>query len=169
MLPEEVRCNTKVCIFGESALPETFMGVELVFLGAISDPVRLCHEHHAADVFALPSRQDNAPQVKFEAFMSGLPVLAFHRTGCAEYIETKKNGWVAPDGDLKSYAEGLEYYYRLFKSGALEAVRPQIAAEARANFSEEAIVRQMCDVYSRRLKGDATAVVEAVGSVSEAK
>lgn len=148
LLPEEVRGDTRVCIFGESAAPETFMGVELAFLGAINDPVRLCREYHAADVFALPSRQDNAPQVKFEAFMSGLPVLAFQRTGCAEYIEPPKNGWVAPDGDLKSYAEGLVHFYRLFKNGALDDLRPKISAEARATFSEEAIVRQMREVYA---------------------
>lgn len=168
LLPEEIRKNTKVCIFGESATQEIFNGVEIVFLGAINDPCRLCREHHAADVFALPSRQDNAPQVKFEAFMSGLPVLAFQRTGCAEYIETKKNGWVAPDGDLKSYAEGLEYYYRLFKRGVLEAIRPQIAAEARANFSEEAIVRQMCEIYLRQLKGAVTSAA-AVGAIRDVK
>ena len=151
LLPEDIRIGTRVCIFGESAKTETFMGIELEFLGAIDDPVRLCREYHASDVFALPSRQDNAPQVKFEAFMSGLPVLAFQRTGCAEYIEPKKNGWIAPDGDMKNYAEGLEYFYRLFKCGELETMRPGIAAEARANFSEEAIVRQMVGVYSQRL------------------
>ena len=147
LLPEDVRLNTKVRIFGESAAPENFKGVELEFLGAIREPERLCKEHHGADVFALPSRQDNAPQVKFEAFMTGLPVLAFQRTGCAEYIDHKENGWVAPDGDLKSYAEGLEYFYRLFMSGELDALRPRIAAKANELFAEEAIVRQMCGVY----------------------
>ena len=148
LLPEDVRIDTRVCVFGESAETENLMGIELVFLGAINDPVRLCREYHAADVFALPSRQDNAPQVKFEAFMSGLPVLAFQRTGCAEYIEPRKNGWIAPDGDLKNYAEGLEHFYRLFKNGTLDDLRPGIAAEARAAFSEEAIVRQMREVYA---------------------
>lgn len=151
-LPEAMRGNSRVCIFGESAEPYDINGIEVVFLGEIKDPAMLCRAHHAADVFAMPSRQDNAPQVKFEALMSGLPVLAFQRTGCAEYIETMKNGWVAPDGDLKSYAEGLEYFYRLFNSGELEAIRPQIAADARANFAEEVIVRRMVDVYSRRLR-----------------
>lgn len=152
LLPNEMKICAKVCVFGESAETETVNGVEVEFLGAIKDPMKLCQVYHSADVFALPSRQDNAPQVKFEALMTGLPVLAFQRTGCAEYIETKKNGWVAPDGDLKSYAEGLEYFYRLFKSGELEAMRSQIAAEARVSFSEEAIVRQVVDVYSRRLQ-----------------
>ena len=147
LLPEAIRKNTKVCIFGESAEPYEIDGIEVVFLGEIKAPGILCREHHAADVFAMPSRQDNAPQVKFEALMSGLPVLAFQRTGCAEYIGTRKNGWVAPDGDLKSYAEGLEYFYRMFKTGELDALRSKIAAKAKELFAEEAIVRQMCDVY----------------------
>ena len=149
LLPNEMKMCAKVCVFGESAETETVNGVEVEFLGAINVPQRLCRVYHSADVFALPSRQDNAPQVKFEALMTGLPVLAFQRAGCAEYIETKKNGWIASDGDLKSYAEGLEYFYRLFKSGELEAMRSQIAAEARVAFSEAAIVAQVVDVYSR--------------------
>ena len=147
LLPEEVRRNTIVRIFGESSAPENYKGVELEFLGAIREPEKLCKEHHGADVFAMPSRQDNAPQVKFEALVTGLPVLAFQRTGCAEYIDHKINGWVAPDGDLKSYAEGLEYFYRMFKTGELDALRSEIAAKAKELFAEEAIVRQMCDVY----------------------
>ena len=147
LLSEEMRHNTKVRIFGESAAPENYKGVELEFIGAIREPERLCREHHVADVFALPSRQDNAPQVKFEALMTGLPVLSFQRTGCAEFIDHKVNGWVAPDGDLKSYAEGIECFYRMFKSGELDALRPRIAAKAKELFAEEAIVRQMCGVY----------------------
>ncbi len=54
---------------------------------------------------------------------------------------------VAPDGDLKGYAEGLECYYRLFKSGAIETIRSKIAIEAKAAFSKETIVCQVCDVY----------------------
>ena len=149
LLPADIKENIKVCVFGECAEPYNIDGIEVVFLGEINVPAMLRLEHHAADVFAMPSRQDNAPQVKFEALMSGLPVLAFKRTGCAEYVETKKNGWVAPDGDLKGYAEGLEYFYRLFKSGELEAMRSQIAAEARVAFSEAAIVAQVVDVYLR--------------------
>lgn len=147
LLPQEIRANTKVCIFGEDAEPGSIDGIELQFLGAIQEPGRLRAIHHTADVFAMPSRQDNAPQVKFEALMSGLPVLAFQRTGCAEYIESRQNGWIAPDGDLQNYADGLAYFYHLFKSGKLESMRPGIAKNASSMFSEKVIIDKMIEVY----------------------
>ena len=147
LLPKEIKEDTKVCVFGEDGAPSSIDEVELVFLGAIKEPVRLKAIHHATDVFAMPSRQDNAPQVKFEALMSGLPVLAFRRTGCAEYISHKQNGWVSPDGDLQDYSNGIAFFYHLYKSGELDALRGEIAEKAKAVFNETVIVNQMIKVY----------------------
>ena len=108
--------------------------------------------HHTADALALPSRQDNAPQVKFEALLDGLPVLAFRRTGCAEFIRSEENGWVSPDGDIVDYAKGIEFFYRKWQCGELNALRPQIAEEAKRAFDEDEIVKQMISVYTSVLK-----------------
>lgn len=147
LLPQAIKMNTKVCVFGEDGEDSSVDGIELQFLGAIKEPARLRAIHHTADIFAMPSRQDNAPQVKFEALMSGLPVLAFQRTGCAEHIEHMKNGWISPDGDLQSYAEGIAFFYSLFESGELDRRKTAIANKAKALFDEKVVVRQMIDLY----------------------
>lgn len=152
LLPEELRRETRVDVFGESAADYKIDGVQVRFLGSIKDPAKLRALHHAADVLALPSRQDNAPQVKFEALLDGLPVLAFQRTGCAEYIRHRENGWVSPDGDIADYAKGIESFYRMWQRGELNARRPQIAAEAQMAFDEGEIVKQMISVYTSVLK-----------------
>ena len=152
LLPAEVRHETVVEVFGESAAEYAVDGIEIRFVGAIADPEKLRALHHAAEVLALPSRQDNAPQVKFEALLDGLPVLAFARTGCAEFIRHEENGWIAPDGDLAAYAQGIEFFFRKWQCGELDALRPRIAAEARAAFDEGKIVRQMISVYTSVLK-----------------
>ena len=154
LLPDEVKTNMTVNIFGESAADCEINGVRVHFLGSIKDPAILRDAHHAADVLALPSRQDNAPQVKFEALLDGLPVLAFERTGCAEYIRHKENGWVSPDGDIADYARGIEFFYRMWKRGELESVRGKIAAAAKVEFAEAEIVRKMIAVYERCLSSD---------------
>jgi len=148
LLPEKVRRETVVEVFGERAADYEIDGVEVRFLGPINDPAKLRALHHAADIFALPSRQDNAPQVKFEALLDGLPVIAFQRTGCAEFLETKKNGWVAPDGDLADYAKGIEYFFGLWQRGEMEPMRPRIAAEAADVFTENRILAEMRAVYA---------------------
>ena len=154
LLPEEVKANMAVNIFGENAADCEVNGVYVHFLGAIRDPTLLRNEHHRADVLALPSRQDNAPQVKFEALLDGLPVLAFGRTGCAEFIRHKENGWVSSDGDIADYAKGIEFFYRMWQRGELEPIRGKIAEAAKAEFSETEIVRQMISAYERCLSSE---------------
>lgn len=152
LLPEDVRKNTRISVFGESAADDEIDGVEVRFLGTIGDPEKLRAAHHAADLLALPSRQDNAPQVKFEALLDGLPVAAFRRTGCAEFIRHEESGWIAPDGDIADYAKGVEFFFRKWQSGELKALRRQIAAAAKEQFAEQAIVDQMLSVYASVLK-----------------
>ena len=152
LLPEDVRKNTRISVFGESAADDEIDGVEVRFLGTIGDPEKLRAAHHAADLLALPSRQDNAPQVKFEALLDGLPVAAFRRTGCAEFIRHEESGWIAPDGDIADYAKGIEFFFRKWQSGELKALRRQIAAAAKEQFAEQAIVDQMLSVYASVLK-----------------
>ena len=147
LLPEEVKRNTVVNVFGESAEDCKAGGVDVHFLGKIENGPALVAEHHRADILALPSRQDNAPQVKFEALLDGLPVIAFDRTGCAECIQHGENGWIAGDGDIQGFADGLRHYHGLFKTARLEALRPGIAAEATRRFSNEPILRQTLNVY----------------------
>ena len=152
LLPDEVKERTVVKVFGESAADCEVNGVKVTFLGAISDPEALRDIHHQSDVLALPSRQDNAPQVKFEALLDGLPVLAFQRTGCAEFIRHEENGWIAPDGDIAAYAKGIDFFFRKWQRGELGALRPQIAAEAQTVFDEGGIVKQVISVYTSVLK-----------------
>ena len=151
LLPTEVRASTEVVVFGEYAEPYLVDEVSVRFVGAIRDPQELRRLHHESDVLALPSRQDNAPQVKFEALLDGLPVLAFERTGCAEYIRHRVNGWVAAAGDIADYANGIEFFCRLWQRGELEPIRGKIAEAAKAEFSEDAILRKMIAVYERGL------------------
>jgi len=149
LLPEEVRRRTVARVFGESAAEYEIEGVEVKFEGKIGDPEKMRALHHSADMLALPSRQDNAPQVKFEALLDGLPVVAFQRTGCAEFLVAKENGWIAPDGDVADYAKGIEYFFGLWERGELGALRPKIAEGAAEMFAEEKILSAMKDVYSR--------------------
>ena len=158
LLPEAVKRNTVVNVFGESAEDGKAGGVDVHFLGKIANGPDLVAEHHKADVLAFPSRQETAGQVKVEALLDGLPVLAFDRTACADGVQSGENGWVAADGNIPAFAAGLRHYYDLFVSGRLEELRPRIAADAVNRFSNEAVLRQMRTAYSMATK---SAVIES--------
>lgn len=149
LLPKEVKAKSEVFVFGESAEVTEVGGVKVRFLGAINDPKELREIHHAADVFAFPSKHETQGMVKIEALLDGLPVLAFKRTGCAETIEHKVNGWIAPDGDIAKYAKGIEHYFNLWQRGELDDIRSSIAERARAVFAEDDILRKTLAVYEK--------------------
>lgn len=165
LLPEEVKHNTVVNVFGESAEDCKAGGIDVHFLGKLENGPALVAEHHKADVLALPSMQDNAPQVKFEALLDGLPVLAFDRTGCAEAIRHGQNGWIAKDGDHRHFAEGIEHFHALFESGRLQPLHSRIASDARADFSKEIFLEKVSELYKTTLLGSITTAQSQASSI----
>lgn len=147
LLPPEVKVNSLVEVFGESAEEREEQGVLVRFLGSIREPERLKSIYHSADILALPSLLDNAPQVKFEALACGLPVVAFARTGCAEGIVHTGNGWIAEDGDIAAYAKGICHYFHRWKRGESDGLREVIARQAALVQQTRTIVEETLEAY----------------------
>lgn len=78
-------------------------------MGYVSDPSRLSLIYAAADVFAFPSREDNAPQTVPEALLSGTPVLAFPVGNVPELVTHLETGFIARYEDAAHFAEGLAW------------------------------------------------------------
>lgn len=111
LLPDEFKAKMELRIFGEgsSGAPEETAGVRTVLLGRIDNPEKLKKEYCEASCFAFPSTNETMGMTKLEALACGCPVVAFNRTACAEGIEHLKTGYVARDGDLADFAEGLKW------------------------------------------------------------
>ena len=74
--------------------------------------------------------------------------VAFSRTACAEGIEHRVTGWIAPNGDFAAYAEGLSHYFAAWKSGVNSAFRTSIAVSTADRYQTDALVKEICRVYS---------------------
>ena len=111
LLPDALKAKIELRIFGEGipGTREGTAGVRTVLLGRIDDPEKLREEYCAASCFAFPSTSETMGMTKLEALACGCPVVAFNRTACAEGIEHLKTGYVARDGDLADFAEGLKW------------------------------------------------------------
>jgi len=151
LLPDAVRRQVEIHVFGEKAEPRSLEDMPMILHGVIRDPNVMVDLYHSCDVFALPSKEDNAPSTKFEALLCGLPVLAFKRTGCAEWIEHQKNGWVAADGDLAAYAAGFQWYYEMWKSGGID--HATIAKRATRAFGSAKTIEALVKVYKEKVEG----------------
>ena len=147
MLPTKVRENCELHILGENDKDGNIEGMATHFLGKVTSSKRMVAIYRSADVFAFPSRQETQGMMKIEALLCGTPVVAFNRSACAEGIVVGENGFVADDGDIQGFVEGIMMYYSLFKRGTLPQITMQIAKKARAHYSDDVLITRICEVY----------------------
>jgi glycosyltransferase involved in cell wall biosynthesis len=118
--------------------------------GRIQDPGQLAELYSAADLFILPSREDNFPNVMLEALACGTPVLSFADGGMADIIRTGSNGILLDEISPRSLLNGLEVFF----SGKYEFGRDAIRSFAMDNFSLERQADRYRSLYESILKNN---------------
>lgn len=113
-------------------------------LGKIFDLQQIVSVYAAADVFVIPSIQENLPNTIMEAMACGTPVVGFEVGGIPEMIEHRKNGFLVKYKSTQNFAEGINWV--LF-----EANHAELSKNARQkvleNYSEKVVVEQYLEVY----------------------
>lgn len=92
--------------FGSSSLE---LNVPTHNVGFVTEEEKLSLVYAAADVFAFPSREDNAPLTVVESMLSGTPVVSFAVGNVPELLEHKVNGYIAAYADAEDFAAGLAW------------------------------------------------------------
>lgn len=115
------------------------------FPGLIMDPTMLQKYYSAADVYVLPSRQDNLPNVMLEALVSGCPVVAFNTGGMKECINST-------NGKLFTDFETTKLQKAILESLESEFNRTKIASDASAQFNVNSITEKYFNLYNNILK-----------------
>lgn len=141
LIPPEMVASFRVNVFGEEASSCFVNGIEVSFLGKLTSTEEVVAAYHGADLFAFPSRQETQGQTKIEAMACGLPVVAFERTACAEGIIHKETGWIAPDGDIPAFRDGLLWWHERSRSQDWMQVRQKISETSRKVYSRAAIIQ----------------------------
>lgn len=78
-------------------------------IGTIKNDKLLNLYYSAADLFILPSRQDNLPGTGIEAQASGTPVVAFNTGGMPDIVDHRKTGALAKAFDVESLAKEIKW------------------------------------------------------------
>jgi glycosyltransferase involved in cell wall biosynthesis len=76
-------------------------------LGPLQDVESLRSAYSAADIFAIPSLQDNLPNTILESMACGTPVAGFDAGGMGEAIVDGQTGLLAATGDATAFAANL--------------------------------------------------------------
>jgi glycosyltransferase involved in cell wall biosynthesis len=80
--------------------PEIETSLPHLHLGHIADDRLLSLVYNAADIYVIPSLQDNQPNTVLEAMACGTPVIGFDVGGIPDMVRPGKTGRLAPVGDI---------------------------------------------------------------------
>jgi len=121
-------------IGGKSELEETKFVMEL---GKIQDERLMAMAYSAADLFIIPSLEDNLPNTMLESLCCGTPVLGFPTGGILETIEDGINGLLCDEISIQALRNSLVK----FLSKEFQFDRLFISTKAQEKFSIE---KQAC-------------------------
>jgi len=107
--------------FGEcpEALTTEF-GESWVNLGAVYNMYEQAKIYSAADVFVLPSREDNLPNTMLESLACGTPVISFRTGGMPDMVRQGRTGYLADPFEIEGLVQGLRWALHVDHEKALE-------------------------------------------------
>lgn len=126
-----------VVTIGKGEIPAV-AGLKIIPLGEITTVHEMAKFHALADVFVLPSREDNLPNVMLEAFACGTPVIGFPVGGIAEHVKLDLTGVLAEEVSGLALAKAIQLFY-----------------ETKANYETQAIRKYAEDNFSLKKQADA--------------
>ena len=118
-------------------------------LGYLSDAQEMALVYNCADLFAIPSLEDNLPNTIMEAMACGTPCVGFQTGGIPEMIDHVQNGYVAHYQDAKDLAKGIQW---VINHPDPEALRQACVEKVRTHYAEEVVAQQYIKLYEQLLK-----------------
>ncbi|MFP4088305.1 MAG: glycosyltransferase [Desulfobacteraceae bacterium] len=99
--------NLRLICFGRPNDEIASLGIPVDALGYLDSEERIRDVYAAADIFVLPSLEDNLPNTILEAMSCGTPVVAFETGGIPEMVKDGVTGRLVPLGDSESLGQAL--------------------------------------------------------------
>ncbi|WP_020561486.1 glycosyltransferase family 4 protein [Methylosarcina fibrata] len=87
--------------------PQVDFGMEHLHLGLIDNDLVLSQIYNAADVFVIPSFQDNLPNTLMEAMACGTPSVGFDAGGIPDLIRPGKTGFLIKNFDIEAMRNAI--------------------------------------------------------------
>ncbi|MCS7029369.1 MAG: glycosyltransferase [Bacteroidia bacterium] len=137
--------NICLCVIGSKMQPEKCKN--LIALGKIFDERLMAVAYSAADVFVIPSLEDNLPNTMIEALLCGTPVIGFPTGGIKETIQDEINGYLCNEISVAALVYNLEKFMHNIDGFNRHA----IAKEAQKKYSLEIQAKAYIALYNHIL------------------
>jgi len=140
----------EVVIFGKNkTLDITQLPFKTRAFSVITSQRELAELYSLADVFVLPSVEDNLPNTVMESMACGTPVVAFDVGGIPEMIDHQQNGYLAKFKSGADMAKGIfEMLYAEDRALYGKNAREKVLNE----YNDAKVAQQYMDVYRSVLK-----------------
>jgi glycosyltransferase involved in cell wall biosynthesis len=126
------------------------------YVGSITNELDMARLYAAADVFVLPSREDNLPNVMLESLLCGTPVIGTPVGGIKEVVHNGVNGYLSKDVSVKALYEAIQ----LFLDTRRKFNRNAIRKNAMELFDVTRQAEEYISLYESILKDNKNSVIE---------
>lgn len=130
----------RLLVAGKTTLP-TSLPYQAHFLGTLN-AVEMRAAYQAADVFVIPSLEENLPNTILESLAAGTPVVGFDAGGIPEMVINGKSGYLAKTGDANGLGEAI--------INAFATDWPSAFDEILARFSEQAVAAEYNKIMTQK-------------------
>lgn len=135
-----------LCAIGDrSNIENTYKNI--VEFGFIQDERLMSILYGAADVFVIPSLEDNLPNTVIESLCCGTPVIGFDIGGIPDMITDGKNGYLCPEISVDS----LQKTIHKFLNNPAIFDRDSISKEATEKYALQKQAKSYIDLYKKIL------------------
>ena len=133
--------NVFLCAIGRTEIKEKLKDV--LYLGEIKDEKMMSLAYTSADLFVIPSLEDNFPNTVIESLCCGTPVAGFSIGGLPEIIQNGFNGFLSEE-------IGVESLFRLIQQSLNFAFdRKEIAEAAITKYNSANQAKNYIEIYNR--------------------
>lgn len=134
-LSQTVGCDRfELAIFGADQPQNSLdLGFKTHYLGSFRDDLSLAIAYSAADVFVLPSVQENLANTILEAMSCGIPCVTFQIGGMPDMIEHQTSGYLAHPYKIEDLAQGI--YWVLDNAERLDKLKWAARARVEQDFT----------------------------------
>ena len=142
--PESIQ-SMEVLVIGKSKIDlSRSFPYKINQLGVVSSSQQMALAYSAANLFVLPSIEDNLPNMIMESMACATPVVAFNTGGIPEMIDHKLNGFLAEYKNEKSLSEGIQF---ILSSAKYLELSLNSRTKIVQNYKEEVVAQKYNDLY----------------------
>ena len=146
----EIRESTVLVIFGKMKDEMPKIPLETIKLEYINSIEQMAKLYALADVFILPSLEDNLPNTIMEAMACGTPCVAFRTGGLPDMIDHDKNGMLADFASAQNLSEQTK---KLLFHPNYDAFRNAAREKVLRDYNQERIANKHLEIYKQMLDG----------------